>query len=301
MSFLALPLQLGMEPVRIACVRYLNTAPLIEGLEALDGVTLVPTVPSRIVDHLCEGEAEVGLASVVDAVRSRVPLAILPVGMIGSDGETMTVRVYSREPLERVTALHADTDSHTSVVLARLLLAKMHGATPRVVGFDARERVPGADGATTLDEAWPETVLLIGDKVVTDPPPVEGYPFQMDLGREWRAWTGLPMVYAAWMCRASEAGEARIGMAAALLDRQRRHNATRLDWIATTRAGAARWPIGLARKYLGELLRFDLDARARAGLERFVEEAERAGLLAGGALRFAPGVESASLVVGAGS
>src|SRR5678816_835051 len=62
---------LGMDKCRIACVRYLNTVPLIEGLEKVAGVELIPTVPSRIAGMVRSGEAEVGLCSVVDGAGSR--------------------------------------------------------------------------------------------------------------------------------------------------------------------------------------------------------------------------------------
>jgi chorismate dehydratase len=266
-----------MQSARVACVRYLNTAPLVEGLDRVEGLTLLPAVPARIVDMLVSGEADVGLASVVDAVRAPEPLAILPAGMIGCDGPTLTVRVFSRVPLDKVATLHADADSHTSVVLATLLLRKRHGVRPRVVTFDARERVPLEGEARSLDDAWPQTVLLIGDKVVTDPPSADRYPYRMDLGEAWHAWTGLPFVYAAWQCRAAD--QERLRAVAWLLDRQRRHNMTRLGWIVAQRAPAARWPLAVAQDYLGNLLRYDLDARAREGLARFLDEAAGEGLL----------------------
>ncbi|MDX2132135.1 MAG: menaquinone biosynthesis protein [Planctomycetota bacterium] len=272
-----------MGPVRVACVRYLNTAPLVEGLDGVDGLELVPAVPSGIVDLLASGEADIGLASVVDAVRSDVPLRLLASGMIGCDGPTLTVRVFSSVPWGEVRTLHADTDSHTSVVLARVLLDALYGRRVDVAAFDARERVQRGGGAAqvaeTLDDSWPATVLLIGDKVATDPPPAARYPHQLDLGEAWKAWTGLGFVYAAWMCRAAEANDERIRMAAALLDRQRRRNLARLGWIVARRAPLARWDEALAARYLGDLLRYDLDERARAGLARFLREAYARGII----------------------
>lgn len=264
-----------MNPVRIACVRYLNTAPLIEGLDKIEGVTLIPTVPSQIVDLLVAGEADVGLASIIDAASSAVPLSLLPCGMIGCDGPTLTVRLFSAVPLDRVTRLHTDADSHTSTVLARVLLAKRYGVKPSVVGFDVRERVQtrGTPAECSLEESWPESVLLIGDKVVADPPPQERYPYQMDLGEAWKEVTGLPFVYAMWMVRTSEAHSASVRGVATLLDRQLRHNFTRLDWIVNNRAPAARWPIPTARRYLTELLRYRVSPRERQAVERFLEMA----------------------------
>lgn len=275
------PTLTGMKRARIAAVRYLNTAPLIEGLEKLADVELIPSVPSRIVDMLADGSADLGLASIVDAVQSPVPLTLMPVGMIGCDGPTMTVRIFSTRPLEQIRDLYADEDSHTSVILAQVLLWRLYGIRPRIVGFCARERLArGEAPAATLEESWPESVLLIGDKVVTDAPPAERYPYQMDLGASWKQLTGMPFVYAMWMCRRGEEGLAHVQAAAVVLERQRRHNATRLDWLVGMRAGPARWPAALAREYLGSLLRYQVGVRERAAAEHFLESAAELGLVA---------------------
>ncbi len=274
-----------MSPIRLACVRYLNAAPLVDGLESLRGLEIVRAVPSRIADLVRSREADLGLASVVDAFGEG--LTIVPAGMIGCDGPTLTVRVFSGVPFDRVETLHADTDSHTSVALARVILSRVYGRGVRVVDFDARERVPGAESSTTLGEAWPETVLLIGDKVVVDHPPADRYPHQLDLGEAWKALTGLPFVYAAWMCRDGEEGSAPVRVARAVLERQVRHNATRLGWIATRRAAAHRWPAPTARRYLSELLRYRLGSRERTAVERFAHEAHALGLVGPGGVRWA--------------
>ena len=265
-----------MVPIRIACVQYLNTAPLVEGLDKLEGLTLLPAVPADIAPMLERGEADLGLASIIDAANPRVPMAIVPAGMIGCDGPTLTVRLFSSVPMDRVSQVCADADSHTSVALARVLLAERFVARPEIVPFNAMERVALGGASVRQDEdGWPETLLLIGDKVVTHSPPAVRYPHQLDLGEAWKALTGLPFVYASWMCRAealeSEAGRRRIGLAAAMLDRQRRHNATRIDWLVHQWAPRARWPIDLAQRYIGELLRYEVGPREREAMVRFFE------------------------------
>ncbi len=270
-----------MSPARIAAVRYLNTSPLIEGLSKVEGLSLIPTVPARIADLLVSGEADIGLASIVDSVAAEKPLALLPCGMIGCDGPTLTVRLFSAQPLEKITELHADADSHTSTILAQVLLNKLYGLRPRMVEFDARERVAttGPGREASLEESWPSAVVLIGDKVITDPPPVDRYPHQLDLGEAWKQLTGLPFVYAMWMCRAEEVGNDSIRHAAVLLDRQLRHNMTRIEWVISTRAHEARWPVETARRYLSELLRFKVGPREKQAVERFLADAAELKLL----------------------
>ncbi len=275
------PTQAPPEPVRLGCVSYLNTLPLIEGLGKLRDARLTLTAPSRLIDLLLADEVDLALVSLIDHHRSPEPLAVLPAGMIGCDGPTMTVRLFSAVPLEGVTTIHADVDSHTSITLARLLASWEGGSPPAVEAFDAdafrAEREAAEREAGTPE--WPESLLLIGDKVVTDSPPAIRYPHQIDLGGLWHERTGLPFVYACWMCRADRAGDERIRAAAATLDRQRRHNETRLDWIAARHAPVRGWSVEVARSYLRDLLRFEVSPRAREAVDRFFDEAHARGLV----------------------
>lgn len=270
-------------PTRLGCVSYLNTLPLIEGLGKLRDVRLTLTAPSRLIDLLEEDEADLALVSVIDYQRSGMDLVMVPSGMIGCDGPTMTVRLFSRVPIEGVETIHADADSHTSVTLARMLVAERRGdgRVPEVVEFDVDEhRARLVDAAEHASEPeWPEALLLIGDKVVTDSPPAMLYPHQLDLGEAWQAWTGLPFVYAVWMCRAERAGDPMIATGSAVLDRQRRHNATRLAWIVASRAPVRGWPRDLAEEYLSRRLRYEVTAAHRESIERFFDEAHGLGLI----------------------
>ncbi|OAB63199.1 hypothetical protein AY599_01575 [Leptolyngbya valderiana BDU 20041] len=280
-----------MDPIRVACVQYLNTAPLVEGLEKLEGLTLIPAVPADIAPMVRSGEADVGLASIVDAVGDPT-LAILPAGMIGCDGPTLTVRLFSTMPLDRVSTVAADADSHTSVALARVLLAETFGVTPRFVPFNAIERIALEGDTVEQDgDGWPACLLLIGDKVVTHSPPAVRYPHQLDLGEAWKELTGLPFVYAAWQCRADaldgDEGRRRMALASAMLDRQRRHNQTRLDWLVQQWAPRARWPVDLAQRYIGQLLRYDLGTHEREAVERFFSLCNAHGVFSAGAPQFA--------------
>lgn len=273
--------------IRAAVVEYLNTTPLIHGLDEIEGLTLCPVVPARIADMLAAGEADIGLCSLVDAVNGTEPLAVLPAGMIGCEGPTLTVRVYSAVEPAKITRLHVDAHSHTSVVLAQVVLAEMYGARPEIRAIDIAEHLGVDGGAGDNADAWPESVLLIGDKVVRQSPPAVRYPHQLDLGEAWHGMTGGPFVYAAWMCRAADLENPEkqrdLAAVAAVLDRQRRRNRMRIDLVASRAAASHGWPADLARRYLGELLRYELGDRERAAAEDFLQRAERLGLLADGA------------------
>lgn len=261
----------GRRATRIGVVRYINTLPLIEGLGALAGHELVPDVPSCLIGRLASGDVDVALCSVIDAVRSPVPVRIVPAGMIGCRSRTLTVRLFSRVPLGEVRTVAADTDSHTSRALAELVLMRRHGVRPSFADF------PRASGRT---DPGTDAMLLIGDKVIADPPPAGAWPHQADLGEEWHAWTGMPFVFATWLARAEadEACRARVRTAARVLDHQRRHNRERIDAIVRREAARHGWEAGLALHYLRDLLRYDLGADARDGMARFLAECHAAGL-----------------------
>ena len=84
---------------RVAAVSYLNARPLIHGLEANPAVELSLDVPSRLLDGLRDATSDVALLPVIDYQRLD-GLTIIPAGGIGSDGPTLTVRIFSRVPIE---------------------------------------------------------------------------------------------------------------------------------------------------------------------------------------------------------
>ncbi len=263
--------------VRVGAVQYLNTVPLIAGLEKAAGVDIRLEPPARLIDLLAprspddSPEVDLALCSIIDYQRSPIPLEIVPVGVIACDGPTRTVRVYSRVPFDKVTTLHADIESHTSVALASIVFAEQFGVSPNVLPFD---------GSTSSRDQYPDTLLLIGDKTIANAPPESSHPHHLDLGAAWRNMTGLPFVYAAWMCRAGEYDmRPEVRTIVALLDRQRRRNNMRMEWSAAQSAGAHGWASDAAHDYMANELRYDLDEDAKSSIGQFFEQAANAGMI----------------------
>jgi chorismate dehydratase len=263
-----------MSKLRVGFVKYLNTLPLVQGLDAAAGLELVPAVPSRLGEMLAARELDCALCSLVDYATSPVPLTLLTSGAIGCDGPTLTVRVFSTLPPQEITTLHADTDSHTSVVLARLLLRMAHRVEARIADYHARERVGIEPGkAPDASGHWPPSLLLIGDKVVTDAPPPGQYAHEIDLGDWWKRDTGLPFVYAAWMCRREDQARPELAQLAALLERQRLRNTFRTGWLIDRAVTQRRWPRELAHHYVTHCLRYELGPRQREAIAFFLAQA----------------------------
>lgn len=253
----------------LGAVGYLNTVPLIAGLDRLAMIRLHCDVPASQVSLVESGTVDLALCSVIDLVHSNVPLQVVPVGMLGCMGKTMTVRLFSRVPIEQITRVHCDSDSHTSVALLEIILRERGGPEAELVTYDTGDVVAGVKGS--LDDV--EAILLIGDKVVTSGVSSEFLEHQLDLGEAWYEMTGLPFVFATWLCRVDMPPEqlARVRSAAQILDRMRRRNGLRLPQLATRYASQYGWPEDKARRYLVDLLRYDLDAEALEGMRRFLE------------------------------
>ena len=110
----------------LGVVSFLNSRPLVEGLDAEAGVSLTYAVPSALAGMLRTGEVDAALIPVIDLARGAGRWKRVSDACIGSDGETMTVRVFSRVPPEEMSILYVDEDSHTSVALSRLIWSRYY-------------------------------------------------------------------------------------------------------------------------------------------------------------------------------
>jgi len=251
-----------MKPIRVGSVSFLNAKPLIYGLEGAGDVELSLAVPSQLLAGLRAERLDVALLPVIDYQRL-AGLCIVPSGGIGCDGETLTVRIFSKCPVTRIKTLACDTDSHTSVALARVIFAEQYGMRPTFVDL-AREGEQPCDAK-----------LLIGDKVVCEEP--LGFEHQLDLGAAWRALTGMPFVFAVWTARRG----VDLGDLPMRLEAAKRAGLANVGEIVERYAVGRGWPAGLALQYLTVYLKFDIGARQLAAMGRFHELAARHGAIEG--------------------
>src|SRR4051812_36307005 len=239
--------------LRIGSVSYLNAKPLIHGLEKQDDLSLILDVPSKLLPGLREKRFDIALLPVIDYQRLD-NLKIVPSGGIGCDGPTLTVRIFSRVPIERIKTLACDTDSHTSVALARIILAEEFGIHPRLIDLLKTDEPQSAPA---------EARLLIGDKVVCEEPP--GFEHQLDLGSAWKQLTGLPFVFATWMARDG----IDLRDLPQLLERAKLDGLAHVGDIVNKYAIPRGWPAGIAQQYLTSYLKFDVTPTHLKAIEKF--------------------------------
>jgi chorismate dehydratase len=242
--------------LRIASVSYLNARPLIYGLDSAANCRLLLDVPAKLIDLLRDNLADVALLPVIDYQRLD-GLCVVPSGGIGCDGETLTVRIFSQTPIEQITALACDTESHTSVALARIVLAEQFGIHPEFTQLSNR-------GAARL---------LIGDKVVCEEP--AGFEHQLDLGAAWKKLTGLPFVFAVWMTRVGT----DLGDLPAQLEQAKQRGLAHVDEIISLHAIPRGWPAPIARQYLTQYLKYGIGDDQLRAIRLFHELASKHGIV----------------------
>ncbi|QDU33676.1 Chorismate dehydratase [Poriferisphaera corsica] len=262
--------EMSAQICRVGCVSYLNSKPLIEGLEDITGVGVSYRVPADLIEELEEDKVDIALCPVIDYFRSQEDLVMVPSSGIGCAGQTLTVRLFSRVPIPEITEVYADTESHTSVALLKVILQKTFHIKPKLVSYIAKDRK--ADGKDAID---PEAMLLIGDKVVNDAPCGCAYKHQLDLGQAWWEMTGKPFVFALWMTKKNKS----LGQLPLILSEIQIKNSGRIKELAEKYAEPHGWPMDWAERYLGEILKYPIGQKELEGIKMFAEYAHELGLI----------------------
>jgi chorismate dehydratase len=243
-------------------VNYLNTKPLVEGLEREPGLALAFDLPSRLATGLAEGRYDVALIPSVEFFQEP-SYAVLSNACIACRGPVLSVKLFCRRPAAEVQTLALDEGSRTSAALTKILLAERFGLSPRL------EPLPiGA----ALEDTTADAVLLIGDRAIHSP--TGRFAEVWDLGDVWTRHTDLPFVFAMWVARADVDAEQVEGALAAARDR----GVACLPAIAEREAPALGLTVPQCLSYLRDNLHFYLGPDELRGLTRFYQRARDLGL-----------------------
>jgi len=250
---------------RVCAVSYLNTVPLVWGMlrGAQQGLfDLSFAVPSECADRLLAGAADIGIVPVIECERhgwQRIPGA-----GIACRGPVRSILVVSKHPPGAIRTLAADASSRSSVQLARIILQRRYGAEPAVTTLapSLTSMLAGADAA-----------LIIGDPALRlDPTVFHAYQV-LDLGSEWEALTGLPMVFAMWAGKPSRIEPWMPEAFLASLHDGQEH----INTIVEAESQARSLPPDLVRAYLTRHIRFHIGAEEEAGMRLFLKYAAELG------------------------
>ena len=256
-----------MRRIRLGVVEYLNARPLVFGIErGTERFSVRFDVPARCAAALHDGLIDLGTIPSIEYLRGG-PYCAVPHVAIGCDGPVASVALFTRLPVERIRTIALDTTSRTSVTLARVLCERYFRVQPawRPMGQDPVAMLSACDAAVVIGDA-----ALFFDHVAAG---VE----KVDLGDAWKAYTGLPFVFAFWAGRPAAVDQDAVAALVAVRD----------GAVADPGAvAAAFFPDDPARaatgaRYLRDNVKYGFSGPQIEGVTRFFGEAAALGLVPG--------------------
>jgi len=124
-----------LDKIKVGIVSYLNTRPLIYGLQIppiSEQIELVGDYPARLVDMLVNDEIDVGLIPVA-AIPQLPSFNIIGNYCIGTEGEIASVALFSEVPMHEIKKVLLDYQSRSSVALLKWLMKEYWGIDPEIV------------------------------------------------------------------------------------------------------------------------------------------------------------------------
>jgi len=175
--------------IKISIVSYTNTLPFkwaIKNSNILNQIILEEDIPSICAQKLKFKQVDLALVPV--ALIAELDSYFIETDYcIGANGKVDSVKLYSEVPLEQITSVILDYQSKSSITLAKILFKFFW---KKQVQFE--EAKPGFENTISGSQA----AVVIGDRTFA----LNGkYPFEFDLAEEWKKFTGLPFVFAAWV------------------------------------------------------------------------------------------------------
>jgi predicted solute-binding protein len=210
-------------------------------------------LPAECAQALASGAASIGL--VPCAELDSLGLDYLPDLGIACEGPVRSILLISKCPHRQIRTLAVDSGSRSSVALARILLAERYGCRPQF-----QPKLP--DLPDMLEKC--DAALIIGDPALRLDP--ARLPYRtLDLGAEWVAWSGLPMVFAVWAGKSEHLTDE----VAAAFTNSRRWGLDHMDEIVARASRERGFDAVLVRKYLTGHIVYELGPRHLQGLELF--------------------------------
>ncbi|WP_245766782.1 menaquinone biosynthetic enzyme MqnA/MqnD family protein [Streptomyces colonosanans] len=188
-----------MKRPRVGHIQFLNCLPIYWGLArtgSLLGLELTKDTPDRLSNLLVDGALDIGPIACMEYLKHADDLVLLPDIAVGSDGPVTSCLIVSQVPLGELDGRRValGSTSRSSVRLARLLLEEREGVRPEYSTCppDLPVMMQDADAAVVIGDAALRAYLHQAEELG-----LRVY----DLGEMWKAWTGLPFVFAAWAAR----------------------------------------------------------------------------------------------------
>lgn len=260
--------------LRIGQIEYANCTPIYQVLkkhfpcDAYEFVKGVPTELNRLLEH---GEIDVCPSSSIEYALHNDHYRILPQLSISSDGAVASVLLFSRVPIDQLAekSILLSSESATSVNLLKIIMLQRYNLNCSYSVTDQAFYDALADSPA---------LLLIGDAALRAA--AEGSGLHVyDLGAVWRDWTGLPFVFALWLCRDDIAESPLIKRLANNLVQARSLLPLHYAEIAEMSLEAGWMGYDRLIAYWRDNIQYDLEIRKISGLNMFFAKCCELGLI----------------------
>ncbi len=241
------------DKIKVAAVSYLNTKPLLYGIERSDvmnDMELILNYPSKLAQSLQDGSIDMALLPVAAMPGIQGARIVGDYG-IAADGNVASVAIFSLVPMAEIETVYLDYQSRTSVRLAQLLLEKHWNK--QVVFKQAPENYIEYINGTTAG-------VIIGDRALQQ---LKNFEYIYDLAEAWGDYTGLPFIFAAWVAN-KDLPEDFINAFNAANAEGLRH----IDEVVAENP----YPYYDLKKYFTQNIHYLLDEQKRKGLDKFLEQ-----------------------------
>lgn len=269
--------------MRLGRIGYVNCYPVYgamdRGLVETPG-ELVTGTPNELNDALAAGDLDVSVISAVAYAQHAARLDLLPDLAISSDGPVRSVILFSRRPPAELGGARVllSSSSRTSVLLLELLARERWGVT-----LDTAVAATEPGDLRALAAQPHDAVLVIGDGALLLRA-AGNYQYAVDLGDEWKKWTGLPFVFAVWAAR-RDAGRAAVRRTHEALLASRSWGLAHIAELAEQASRVADVDAGDCVEYLSGL-DYGLTYQHLAGLTHFLGRLAGLGHVPDGSLSF---------------
>ena len=175
--------------IKIGAVSYLNTKPLLYGIEHSDminDIEIIVDYPARLAKSLQDGTIDMALLPVA-AIPTIKDAHIVSDYGIAADGNVVSVAIFSQVPMEEIETVYLDYQSRTSVRLAQLLLEN-HWKKQVIYKQAPENFIDYINGSNAG--------VIIGDRALKQ---LTNFGYVYDLSAAWKDYTGLDFIFAAWV------------------------------------------------------------------------------------------------------
>lgn len=190
----------------IAAVSYANTFPFVFGIENSGlhrNYKLLLSPPAECARSFSAGACDIALVP-AGAMPALPEHKIITDYCIGAVKEVKTVLLLGNKKIEDIKTIGLDLESATSVRLIKVLAKHYWKIIPEWLSLDVRN---------FKDHPGTDAFVVIGDKSIELS---RHFTHKRDLAAEWQKFTGLPFVFAVWVCR-KDLSEEQIGNFSAAL------------------------------------------------------------------------------------